>query len=84
MFLNALEAIAKNIADVFNRYLIPELVDLNFDVEKYPKLKFDKLGAVDYTTLSNALATLSNGGIITPDEDLEWYIRTMMNLPAKT
>lgn len=83
MFLNALEAIAKNIADVFNRYLIPELVDLNFDVVKYPKLKFDKLGAVDYTTLSNALATLSNGGIITPDEDLEWYIRTMMNLPAK-
>lgn len=43
MFLQALEAVANQVADTINRFLIPQLVDFNFDVEIYPRLKFDPL-----------------------------------------
>ena len=83
LFLLALESVAKNIADTFNRSLIPELVNLNFDTDIYPELKFQKLQPVDYEKLSNALSSLANSEIITPDSDLEAHIRKVLDLPQK-
>jgi SPP1 gp7 family putative phage head morphogenesis protein len=84
LFLLSLTSVAKQISEVVSRYLIPLLIDLNFDnVTEYPKLSFKGVGAVDFAKLSTALSTLAGGGLLTPDEDLEAYIRTTMNLPAK-
>lgn len=84
LFLLSLGAVAKQIADTINRFLIPELVDLNFDgVTNYPKIKFEKLGSVDYQKLATILSTLSTATILKPDEDLEDYVREMLDLPAR-
>ncbi len=82
-FFLAMTALANQIADVFNRFVIPELVDLNFDVEQYPKLKFDKLGHIDFKELSETLKNLADSDVLEPDENLEAHIRDKMNLPAK-
>lgn len=87
LFMLSLTAIAKQIAEKLNRELIPELVDLNFDIaenQSYPKICFNKLGEVDYTKLSSALSTLASAGMITPDEDLEDHIRKVFDLPKKS
>lgn len=85
-FLLALEGVAKQIDDVHNRFLIPELVDLNFDVpgqSYYPKLTHRKLGAVDYMTISNVLSSLVTAGMLDVDAPLKDYIRKIMDLPAQ-
>lgn len=82
-FLLWLTAIANNICDIFNRFLIPELVDYNFNVTEYPHLKFNKLWSVDYQTLSGALSTLTSAWMITVDEKLETHIRDVFDLPSK-
>ena len=74
LFLISLSAIARQIAETLNRDLIKQLVDLNFTLaenQTYPKLKFNKLGEVDYEKLSSSLSTLASAGIIKPDNDLE-------------
>ena len=82
-FLLALEALANMIEDVYNRHLIPELVDLNYEVKDYPKLRHRKLGSVDYSTISTVLSTAVSAGIMEPDEDLEEWFRDMIDAPKK-
>lgn len=83
MFLQSLEAVAKQICDTINRFLIPELVDFNFDVEAYPKLKFDPLAGKDLEKLANIISTLIGAAAINPDEDLEDFLREKYELPAR-
>lgn len=86
LFLISLSAIARQIAETLNKDLIKQLVDLNFTLaenQTYPKLKFNKLGEVDYAKLSSSLSTLAGAGIIKPDSDLESHIRTVFDLPKK-
>lgn len=84
LFLLSLGAVAKQIADTMNRFIIPELVNYNFDnVVNYPKLKFEKLGSVDYQKIATILSTLAGSEIIHPDEDLEDYVREMLDLPSR-
>jgi len=84
LFLLSLVAVANQIKDTINRFLIPELVDYNFDdVKEYPKLTFEKLGVVDYEKIANILSSLASSELLTKDEDLEDYLRTTLNLPAR-
>jgi len=39
LFMLSLEAVANTIKDGFNKYAIPQLVDLNFSVKEYPTLE---------------------------------------------
>lgn len=81
LFYLSLEAIAKQICDVVNNYAIPQLVDLNYTVKKYPKLKFSKVGSVDANTLSVAIQRLSQVGALKPDDKLERHLRNLLDLP---
>lgn len=84
-FLLSQEAVAKQIDDVHNRFLIPELVDLNFDVPAtsyYPRLTHKKLGSVDYNTISNVLSTMITSGLITVQKEDEEWARKLVDLPA--
>jgi len=86
LFMLSLSSIAKQIAEQINREIIPELVELNFDIKEnqvYPKLCFNRLGEVAYDKLSSSIATLAGAGIITPDEELEEHIRKVFDLPKK-
>lgn len=83
LFLVSLHSIANYICDTINRYIIPRLVDFNYDVERYPKLCFEKVGGIDYQKLSTSVSWLLGAWAITKDETLENFLRTQMWLPKK-
>ena len=81
-FLMALRASANNIADTFNRYLIPQMVDYNFaGVKVYPKLGYSQLESRNAQGVADAVAKLLQTGGITADRDLEQAIRASLDLP---
>lgn len=82
LFLLSLTFIADYVCEVFNRYLIPELVNLNYTTDTYPKLKFQKIGSVDYEKLANVLDKVL-GGMIDKDEEIEQFVREAFDLPQK-
>jgi SPP1 gp7 family putative phage head morphogenesis protein len=82
LFLQSLDASAKVIAEVINDE-IKRLVDYNWTVDEYPKLTHADLGIRDFKSLSEAIQTLSFAGIMTPDSNLEDYMRKVMKLPDR-
>lgn len=85
LFLKAMEAVANTIAAEFNKNLIPELVDLNFnDVKVYPVLDYSGISKVDLAALGTAYSQLVTAGALTPTDDDQQYLRTAMGLPPRT
>ena len=81
-FLMALRASANNIADTFNRYLVPQLVDYNFaGVKVYPVLEYSQLETLDTKAIADAVAKLLTAGGMTADHELEQAIRSGLDLP---
>lgn len=84
-FLNAMESIANTITSEINKNLIPELVDMNFDgVTVYPCLDYSGITKVDVAGLGETYSKLVQAGAITPTEDDQQYLRSMLNLPPRT
>jgi hypothetical protein len=84
MFLKFARFVANLIADSFNVYAIPQLVDYNFQriPNGYPKLRARGLGEdEDQRTASFTLRNLVGAGLITPDEKLEGHLRRQLDLP---
>ncbi len=85
LFLKAEEAIANTLIAVFNKDLIPELVDLNFnDVTVYPVIDYSGITKVDVAALGTAYSQLVTAGAITPTDDDQQYLRAAMGLPPRT
>lgn len=83
IFHNNLSAIARQVAEVINKYAIKQLVDFNFNVEDYPRLRFGKIGQVEMESLSKSLLQLIQAGVIEPDEELENFVRQVGEMPEK-
>lgn len=82
-FMLAERAVADHIADVHNRYVIPQWVTFNYgEVEKLPQLKVARIETRDLEKFVNALATAAGQKLITPDDGLEAAIRDLGGLPA--
>ena len=88
-FYDALEAVAKQLASIVNRYAVKQLVDLNYDgVEKYPALTYTKMGKVDLKEFSQVIKDLVEapmGGkpaITLTDKD-EDYVREVIGFPER-
>jgi len=82
LFLLGLQAVAQQIAETINQFVIKELVDLNFDnVESYPELKFKRIQKIDIEKISNAINLLTTAGNLRPDKQSEDQIREMLDLP---
>lgn len=81
LFTDALQAKAEYIADTATEHIIRDLVELNFgEDEPYPVLTCGDLKA--NATLSVAsLVQLAQGGLVTPDDQLESYVRASRGLP---
>jgi hypothetical protein len=83
-FLKSTRDIADIIADAFNHYAIPQLVDMNFSRfgDKYPQLVARRIGEwQDVRTLSFAMRNFVGAKLITPDETLETTLRDEMDMP---
>jgi len=82
MFLKATRFIADIVCDVFNSYLMPQLIDYNFDRVDMPKLRVRRIGeSADWRTLSFAVRNLIGANVIRPDDKLEDHLREELDLP---
>ena len=83
IFEYAIKFIADYIADTMNRYVVKELVDLNYNVTEYPKLTAGEVSGESLTELANALKSLIDAGAIEPTPEDEAYLRGIMGLPER-
>ena len=75
---------SKVIQDTFNRYAIPQLVNMNYmGVDVYPRLKASKINIPEMGSFAAAITALLNGGILTADNEIEKHVRGLFNLPDK-
>lgn len=83
IFFMAEEAIAKEFREPINQTVIKNLIDLNgIKVTDYPTLEYGRIGSDAINVFSEALNKLFTSGVITPDQDIEAYIREYLHLPA--
>jgi len=84
LFGAALEAWIDNIQDVFNRYAIPRLFEVNgISTEYLPRLSHSLIDIKDISKLSAYFQQLISVGAITPDDELEDYLRKAARAPLK-
>jgi hypothetical protein len=84
LFAQALGAYLEGVSSVFSRFAIPRLLKLNgyTDPEFYPTLTFSDIETPDVNELAGALSGLTAAGILTPDDELEKWVREFANLPV--
>lgn len=87
MSMKSTRYIAAVVVDVFNRWVVKELVDKNFRLgpdREYPKLVCRRVGEQeDLRTNSFTLRNFVGAGIIEPDDPLEEQLREELDLPPK-
>jgi hypothetical protein len=87
IFLKSTRYLAEYICDIFNKFVIKQLVDLNFTLAKnstrgYPRLRARRIGEwEDIRTLSFAIRNLVSIDAIRPDDVMEAQLRREMDLP---
>lgn len=88
MFAVAVGSYLDIIAEVFNNKAIPDLIDMNGDYFKditdYPTLIHGEIENRDLGELGDFVQKMTMSGVITPDEQLETYIRDAGKLPTLT
>lgn len=81
LFLLSLQYVANYVAANINQYAIKRLIQINFGPQDaYPELRVTKIGQTDHTNLSLSIERLVKSSLITPDEDLEIFLREEMGL----
>lgn len=87
LFSMALGAYLDIICEVFNNQGIPRLIGINAEhfagITDYPKLTHGDVEAPDLKDLSAYIKELTGCGALTPDEDLEDYLRKTASLPER-
>jgi hypothetical protein len=80
-FTLSIQAIAEQIRETATRHIIEDIVDINWGPdEPAPRLVFDEIGSRQSSILS-AIASLVSTGVLHPDEDLEKFVRSTLELP---
>ena len=81
-FYNLMDSRGLNTSRVFNNRVIPALLKYNRPNEPVMcELKFSAAGQSVSKEYSETLANLKNSNILTPDENLESFIRKNLNVP---
>lgn len=81
LFEQSVQSVASTIADTINRYVIKDLVDLNFNVTDYPKLRAGDISSEGLDTIATVVAQFVSAGLITPTEQDEAHVRKLISFP---
>ncbi len=79
----ALEAVVSYLEDVLNEALVRPLVEWNYDVRRFPRLRFAKIAAKSIEVVTKAVAELVKQGAIEPTPELEAWLRDLLDAPEK-
>jgi hypothetical protein len=78
----AIEAICKSIAEVINYHAIPRLLKMNgMKIGSTPQLVYSEVSHIDLTEIADYVSKLTTAGAITPDEEMEEFLRGLAGLP---
>lgn len=83
IFEHSIKFVADYICDTVNRYIVKDLIDLNFNVTEYPKLVAGEVSGESLTELAKALKDLIDSGAIVPTDEDEAYLRGILGLPER-
>lgn len=82
-FTGSLNAVGMHVRSVTQQHVIEDLVDENWGpTTPAPQLVFETLGS-EFPPTAEAMAALVNAGIITPDANLEAFMRARFGVPIK-
>ena len=83
LFMAAVESWVRLIAETFNSHAIPRLMALNgFNTARCPSLTYGQVNAIDLNELGGYLSNLTSAQLLTPDNNLEEYLREIAGLPG--
>lgn len=86
LFMKSEEALANTLASVIQEEIIKQLCDLNFtDMGNgYPQISFGSISDDDPQVLATTYKTLVDAKMLTPDIEMEDFVRKVAKLPAMT
>ncbi|MEA4922170.1 MAG: hypothetical protein VB031_02245 [Eubacteriaceae bacterium] len=86
-FATAIGTYLDVICETFNQQGIPRLIDLNGDefkgITDYPTMEHGDIEKPDITGMSTFIKDMVGIGLLTPDAELEDYVRELGTLPTK-
>ena len=84
LFMVAVKAFMKQIADVINRHAIPRLMAFNSfpGTTGYPAVKFSPVGIPSLPELAEFVNKMVDKQVLVPDDDLERHLRQVADLPV--
>jgi hypothetical protein len=81
----AVDAICKSMAEVINQHAIPKLLKYNgMAFDDAPELKYSEVAHIDLTVISDYVSKLTAAGAISPDAEMEDFLRGLAGLPMAT
>jgi hypothetical protein len=84
MFTKSLRFMANLVCDMFNLYVIPQLVAYNFPTDTFPQMRVRNIGETkDLQQWASAMANLAARNLITLDLDTENWVRSKVDAPLK-
>ena len=83
-FLSGLYAVAETIRDIVQTRIIDPMVALNYGAETPPPQLSVRIEGKSPMDMAETLKLYTDAGLLTPDEDLEAFIREESNLPPKS
>lgn len=84
MFTKSTRYVANLICDMFNLYVIPQLVAYNFKTDSFPQLKVRNIGETkDLQQWASAISALAAQNLITLDLETEQWVRSKIDAPLK-
>lgn len=84
LFSVSLSVVLDTFEETFQRYGVDELMELNgYPIECWPKWRHGDVEKKDVRPMAESLLKLVDGGLVTPDDTLEDYLRNEMRLPDK-
>jgi len=82
VYFKSTRYIATTICGTINHFVIPQLVNFNYARGQYPKLRVRRIGEQeDIRTMSFAFRNFVGANAIRPDDKLEKFLRTELDLP---
>jgi hypothetical protein len=83
VFFFAEQALANYIEEEYGEFILKPFCDANFNMEgrRYPRLQFADVQKFDMGLLSETLSRLGLAGLITPDDDMEQFLRKTFGWP---